>query len=1397
MSIYHAKTVTIADDPLMVAAGGVVPSDYNAAHIINVDGTTIHTHANKTALDAYNSTSFAGAYHNHQAGIERNDITNLLPAITEGTGTFTVATGQVWMFDDVDMDVMSLHTIAASGTLTPADDTTTYVCADANTNQWVLLTALTSIDYIRYVPYFIVFKRAGSTSLHTQIIALVSHGEIESSHQRILSCQRYARESGYEQISVDGSLNLTTDAGVIWSVNTRYSPGPISAATRQFPCYRSGGVWIVGTTHTVPVVDNLYYDNGTDKVALGSGQWVINYIYRGIEDQDHMYTVLSNTFTTIEEAKASAVIGNLPAIISAHAVLIGRVIVQQSQTVDAANIESAFTATFAAATPVTAHNDLTGIMGDAAGYHINGTQYSNVTNAPTFITSGATSSFLAADGQYRTIAAGTGGGGSFTLNGQTSPQILTVASGLTQQTATSGQTFGIATSYSTQFEPINVSSRVMTFTNKTINDVTNYVDSDAVHAKVFNNSGGALTAGQAVYNATWNVANTAPEVGLAQANAAGTCPCHGLIEAGVSNGAVGSIRTHGILNNIDTSIWSEGTDLWLSPVVAGGLTSTEPTTSGQYKQFIGTVIRQHATLGVIEVNLGPAILIVAPFSLNAQTANQTLTVGAGLSQVTATSGQTFQIATSYGAQFQTTGNYASTNHSHNIVTSGAILVTNSSNSLTIYAPVQTGNFLTTNASSSFAIQTATTVAANSSNVLMGNGGWSSIPTQTASLVNTSAIPLLASITTGTVAGQSMSVGTAAGAMTISYPQNHTHAYQAAGNYISTGATTGYGTNVPLQTTTATASNSYLQANGAWGGVTAAVGSQYATQSVSTGASSHVLYGDGRWASVAGGVGGGDATSTNHPVNSLFAGTGVSATLNATAFNLSVATNYQAQGNYASTNATNFASQTVSSGASSHVLMGNGGWSSIPTQTASLVNTSAVPLLASINTGTTTGANGAIATAAGAATVYFANSTSYAPVSHTHTSYAQQTATTVAANSSNVLMGNGGWSSIPTQTASLVNTSAVPLLASLTTGTVTGQALSIGTAAGAATVYYPSTHTHAYQAAGNYASTDHTHSSYAVQTATTVAGDATKFLRGDGAWATVGGGGTQYATQSVSTGASSHVLYGDGRWASVAGGAVTNNYSGVLEIHAGAGIYSSGTMDIQAGSNITIATNAGGVTINGAGGVTLSGFDYPKHWKMATTGSTMVVTTTGRMVHLKHLELANNVYISAIDWPVVIGCGSTTSGTQSVTINATAVLYTMNGGTLVPFNAAVFTTGTTFTSNGTATIVGNRMLHMPLASTTVLTPNDYWVGYQMQATGWTSVAITNVIASGSVPALFMNFGSLSVTTTGRGGIFEPQGMLATNVSMSNTTNTWATTDVNMGAASWYRANIPVLIRGADY
>jgi hypothetical protein len=118
-----------------------------------------------------------------------------------------------------------------------------------------------------------------------------------------------------------------------------------------------------------------------------------------------------------------------------------------------------------------------------------------------------------------------------------------------------------------------------------------------------NSTGSTLLQGEVVY------ANgaTGSQTTVARAQADALATCRGTIgivtdDAGIANNQRGRICIIGRSNNLNTSAWAEGTEIWLSPTVAGGLTSTKPSAEGQFVVLVGIVERQHASQGVINVN---------------------------------------------------------------------------------------------------------------------------------------------------------------------------------------------------------------------------------------------------------------------------------------------------------------------------------------------------------------------------------------------------------------------------------------------------------------------------------------------------------------------------------------------------------------------------------------------------------------------------------------------------------------------------------------------------------------------------------------------------------------------------------------------------------------------------
>lgn len=303
----------------------------------------------------------APTYHNHQAGIEGE------PTITDGTGgnagKVQIDTSDVWFFADTSRDFLASHTIAASGYLTLTDDIANYICADRDTDSWVVLTDLAAIDYLQYLPYVVIFKRFGSNSLHKQMIELQAHGETEAHHQRVFRCARYDREEGaLTSLTVaDTTLALSLAGGGVWAVNHRYNIPAVTAATRQFECALNTGSWSY-TSHAAPVLDNTEYNGASGMTAMSDDYWAIMYVWRGIENEDHVYTFFSDQeYASKEVAQASKTLGVVPPLAAAHAMFAGRVVFKKGATTSADWVcEGAFDTVFQASSAITAHASLTG-----------------------------------------------------------------------------------------------------------------------------------------------------------------------------------------------------------------------------------------------------------------------------------------------------------------------------------------------------------------------------------------------------------------------------------------------------------------------------------------------------------------------------------------------------------------------------------------------------------------------------------------------------------------------------------------------------------------------------------------------------------------------------------------------------------------------------------------------------------------------------------------------------------------------------------------------------------------------------------------------------------------------------------------------------------------------------
>lgn len=118
----------------------------------------------------------------------------------------------------------------------------------------------------------------------------------------------------------------------------------------------------------------------------------------------------------------------------------------------------------------------------------------------------------------------------------------------------------------------------------------------------YNNSGSTIPNGKLVMFTGSTGITGNPTITLMDGSVSANFPkMLGMATEDIANNTVGKITTFGKVRDIDTSAYVDGATLYCNPAVAGGITTTEPTSG--VDAAIGIVLRAHPTLGVVLVKL--------------------------------------------------------------------------------------------------------------------------------------------------------------------------------------------------------------------------------------------------------------------------------------------------------------------------------------------------------------------------------------------------------------------------------------------------------------------------------------------------------------------------------------------------------------------------------------------------------------------------------------------------------------------------------------------------------------------------------------------------------------------------------------------------------------------------
>jgi hypothetical protein len=128
-----------------------------------------------------------------------------------------------------------------------------------------------------------------------------------------------------------------------------------------------------------------------------------------------------------------------------------------------------------------------------------------------------------------------------------------------------------------------------------------FLSADKLITEVYNSSGATLTKGTIVYiNGTQgNLPTIAKALATGDSTSAQT---FGFVQTDITNMNNGYVIVAGKLTDLDTSAYTGGTQLYLSPTTAGTYTSTKQY-APNHLVYVGIVVRAHPTQGSIEVKI--------------------------------------------------------------------------------------------------------------------------------------------------------------------------------------------------------------------------------------------------------------------------------------------------------------------------------------------------------------------------------------------------------------------------------------------------------------------------------------------------------------------------------------------------------------------------------------------------------------------------------------------------------------------------------------------------------------------------------------------------------------------------------------------------------------------------
>ena len=551
-----------------------------------------------------------------QSGLHITDSTidsTTIGATTPSTGVFTnvsATTGQVSTAPSANTDIANKQYVdAIAQGLNPKQ---AVKCA---TTANITLSGLQTIDTYTTLAGDRVLVKNQSTSSENGIYIAGA-----GAWSRATDMDVWSEVPGAYTVILNGSANINTG----W-VCTAADTGTIGVTAMPWVQFSGTGTYYAGTGLSLAANTFSITDTGVTAATKGSASKTVTATVNAqgqltsLTDQDIAIAGTQITSGTIDSARLS---GSYTGITGVGTVSTGT---WQADTISVSyggtgttsltgyvkgNGTSAFTAS--STVPTT---DLSGTISNAqlANSTISGVSLgSNLANL-TFSTGITASSSTYNGGTAVTISnaapmtypaagiansTGTSWGTSYSTTGTGSVVALDTAATLNNPTVSD------YTAYTPTTAPTYAEGRV--FYDSAAHTLNYYNDNSQMSVnigqeqivRVRNRTGSQINNGQVVYIS--GATGQTPLASLAQANSYTTSQVIGVATVDIPNNGFGYATVNGTVNGIDTSAFTDGQIVYLSPTTPGAITGTEPV-SPNYGVHIGVILYAHGVNGKLYV----------------------------------------------------------------------------------------------------------------------------------------------------------------------------------------------------------------------------------------------------------------------------------------------------------------------------------------------------------------------------------------------------------------------------------------------------------------------------------------------------------------------------------------------------------------------------------------------------------------------------------------------------------------------------------------------------------------------------------------------------------------------------------------------------------------------------